>query len=183
YNVYNALAAIATARVIGLPEEAIREGLASAQAAFGRQELVELEGRRLHVLLCKNPAGANQVLRLLAAIAPPAGSLKVAVLLNDRFADGQDVSWIWDVDYELLADEVTACWAGGDRCEDVALRLKYAGWPEPMGVEREPGGLLQRLLSGTERGEDVFVVPTYTAMLDLRAALARRGAVSPFWER
>ena len=183
YNVYNALAAIAAARVIGLPSEAILKGLSEARAAFGRQEVVEIEGRKLHVMLCKNPAGANQILRLLVAIAPPAGGLKVAVLLNDRFADGQDVSWIWDVDYELLRDEITACWAGGDRCEDMALRLKYAGWPEPFAVERDHGALIDRLLAGTSRGEDVFVVPTYTAMLDLRSELARRGAVSPFWER
>jgi lipid II isoglutaminyl synthase (glutamine-hydrolysing) len=95
YNVYNALAAIATARVMGLPVDAIRAGLASATAAFGRQETVDIDGRRLHILLCKNPAGANQVLRLLTALEAPVRGLKVAALLNDRFADGQDVSWIW----------------------------------------------------------------------------------------
>jgi UDP-N-acetylmuramyl tripeptide synthase len=183
YNVYNALAAIATARALALPVDAVRRGLEGARAAFGRQEVVELEGRQLHLMLCKNPAGANQVLRLLAAIAPPAGGLKVAVLLNDRFADGQDVSWIWDVDYELLRHDVTGCWAGGDRCEDIALRLKYAGWPEPGGVQREPAALLDSVLSGSSRGENIFLVPTYTAMLDLRTELARRGAASPFWER
>jgi UDP-N-acetylmuramyl tripeptide synthase len=183
YNVYNALAAIATARVLGLSDAAIGAGLKSTSAAFGRQEAVVLDGRRFHLMLCKNPAGANQVLRLLAAIDMPPGGLKVAVLLNDRFADGQDVSWIWDVDYELLRESVTACWAGGDRREDVALRLKYAGWPEPLAKEQEPAALIDRVLATTIPGDRVFVIPTYTSMLDLRAELTRRGATSPFWER
>jgi UDP-N-acetylmuramyl tripeptide synthase len=183
YNVYNALAAIATARVMGLPADAIRAGLASATAAFGRQETVDIDGRRLHILLCKNPAGANQVLRLLTALEAPVRGLKVAALLNDRSADGQDVSWIWDVDYELLGASVTDCWAGGDRCEDMALRLKYAGWPEPRTAERRPAILIDRILATTAPEDHVFVIPTYTAMLDLRAELARRGAASPFWQR
>ncbi len=183
YNVYNALAAIATARVLGIPAEAIRAGLAATTAAFGRQESVDLEGRRLHIMLCKNPAGANQVLLLLAALEPPPGGLKVAALLNDRFADGQDVSWTWDVDYELLGAQVTSCWVGGDRSADMALRLKYAGWPGPLATERRPGVLLDRMLAGTAAGDHVFVIPTYTAMLDLRTELARRGAALPFWQR
>lgn len=180
YNVENALAAIAAARVLGLPDGAILDGLAQTQAAFGRQEVVRLEGRRLVLLLAKNPAGANQVLLLLRAIAGEAGEggLAVAGLLNDRFADGQDVSWVWDVDYELLAGLVGRCWAGGDRAEDLALRFDYAGWPLPLAVEREPGRLLDAVVAGTREGETVFVVPTYTALLDLRAELSRRGAVS-----
>jgi UDP-N-acetylmuramyl tripeptide synthase len=182
YNVYNALAAIALARVLGLPSEAVVRGLAETRAAFGRQERVPLEGRTLHLLLAKNPAGANQVVRLLAQIAPPGASLKVVALLNDRFADGQDVSWIWDVDYELLAGRVAAAWAGGDRAEDIALRLKYAGWP-PAGTHGSPAALLEAVIAGTQPGDDVFVIPTYTALLDLRAELSRRGAAGQFWER
>ena len=183
YNVANALAAIALARVLEAPGEAILAGLANVRAAFGRQEVVHFEGRRLMLMLAKNPAGADQVLRLIAAVAPTIGeSVQVAILLNDRFADGQDVSWIWDVDYELLATTVAACWAGGDRAEDMALRLKYAGWPPPAGVEGQPSDLLDRVHEETARGDLVFVIPTYTAMLDLRAELAERGAVSRFWD-
>ncbi len=181
YNVYNALGAVALARVLGLPEGAIGAGLANVRAAFGRQETVELEGRRLRLMLCKNPAGASQVVQLLAAVAPP-GGLRVAALLNDRFADGRDVSWIWDVDYELLTGNVAAAWAGGDRAEDMALRLKYAGWPAARAVAHDPGALLDAILAGTAPGDDVFMAPTYTAMLDLRAELRRRGAVGAFWE-
>ena len=183
YNVSNALAAIATARVLGIPGGAIVDGLAKVRAAFGRQEVVELEGRRLRLLLCKNPAGANQVLRLLDAITPAGSTVKVGALLNDRFADGQDVSWTWDVDYELLAGKVDVCWAGGDRGRDMALRLKYAGWPAPAAVLSEPRAFVDAVLAHTGPGDDVFLVPTYTAMLDLRAELARRDAVSSFWQR
>jgi len=175
YNVMNALGAIAAARVVGLDAEAIRRGLGHAKAAFGRQEVVLLEGRELWLLLTKNPAGANQVLLLLEQAAGE--GIAVVALLNDRFADGQDVSWTWDVDYELLAARVGKCWAGGDRAEDLALRLDYAGWPAPLAVERDAGRLLDAVLAATGPGERVFVIPTYTALLDLRAELQRRGAV------
>ena len=184
YNVYNALAAIAAARVLGVNDSAIVAALASATAAFGRQEVVTLEGRSLRLLLVKNPAGANQVLRLLAAVTGEvgAGGLMVAALLNDRHADGQDVSWIWDVDFEPLARVVQQTWCGGARAEDLALRLKYAGWPKPMSIEHEPAAVLDAVLAWTQAGDQVFVIPTYTAMLDLRAELVRRGAATSFWQ-
>ncbi len=180
YNVYNALAAIAVCRVLGVSEAAIVSGLAAVRAAFGRQEVVDLQGRKLWLLLAKNPAGANQVLLLLRTIAGRdfASGLNVALLLNDRFADGQDVSWIWDVDHELLAGHVARSWAGGDRAEDLAVRVKYAGWPPPSTVAHDPAALLDGILRETVPGDQVFVIPTYTAMLDLRAELARRGAVA-----
>ena len=180
YNVYNALAAIAVCRVLGVSEAAIVSGLAAVRAAFGRQEVVGLQGRKLRLLLAKNPAGANQVLLLLRTIAGKdfASGLNVALLLNDRFADGQDVSWIWDVDHELLAGHVARSWAGGDRAEDLAVRVKYAGWPPPSTVAHDPAALLDGILRETAPGDQVFVIPTYTAMLDLRAELARRGAVA-----
>lgn len=183
YNVYNALAAVSLARVLGLPRQAIVAGLKNVRAAFGRQEVALLEGRQLRLLLCKNPAGANQVVQLLASLGRHVeGDLRVAVLLNDRFADGRDVSWIWDVDFELLAGKITTSWAGGDRAEDMALRLKYAGWPTARAAEHGPAALLDAILAGTAPGDDVFVLPTYTAMLDLRAELQRRGAVGAFWQ-
>ena len=178
YNVYNALAAVAACKVFGLPEGAVRTGLARVQPAFGRQEIVEIEGRRLRLYLAKNPAGANQVLLLLREVARGGSKLKLAVLLNDRFADGQDVSWIWDVDYEILADSTGDWWAGGDRAEDLAVRLKYAAFQAAQTVEHDPSRFLDAILAGTAPGDDVFVIPTYTAMLDFRAELARRGAVA-----
>ena len=181
YNVYNALAAVAISRVLNVPEAPTVAALANVRPAFGRQEVVVLEGRKLRIMLCKNPAGANQVIRLLRAIDPGEG-LHVAALLNDRFADGQDVSWTWDVDYELLSDRIANCYAGGDRAEDMALRLKYAGWKAPNSVAHEPAALLDAIVRGTPVGADVFVIPTYTAMQDLRAELAKRGVAGQFWE-
>lgn len=178
YNAYNALAATAACRAFGLEEGAIRAGLETVEAAFGRQEVITVEGRRLRLFLAKNPAGANQVMLLLQSIAREAGPVKLALLLNDRTADGHDVSWIWDVDYEPLGPFVQAWCAGGDRAEDVALRVKYAGWPAPAVVTHSPESLLLSMLAGSSPGEDVFVVPTYTAMLDLREALARRGVIT-----
>jgi UDP-N-acetylmuramyl tripeptide synthase len=181
YNVTNALAAIGVARVLGVAPDAIRRGLASTGPAFGRQENVDFGGRALHLLLTKNPAGANEVIRLLAAVAPPEG-LQVAALLNNRFADGQDVSWIWDVDYEAIASRVTRCWTAGDRAEDMALRLTYARWPAPDAVMRTAAELLDAMAATAEARQHLFVIPTYTAMLELRAELVRRGFAQPFWE-
>jgi UDP-N-acetylmuramyl tripeptide synthase len=178
YNAYNALAATAACRAFGTPDGAIREGLESVEAAFGRQEVIPVEGRRLRLFLAKNPAGANQVMLLLQSIARESGPLKLTLLLNDRIADGHDVSWIWDVDYEPLGPLVQTWCAGGDRAEDVALRVKYAGWSAPATVSHSPETLLAAILAGSSPGDDIFIVPTYTAMLDLREALAKRGVIT-----
>ncbi|OAI44235.1 hypothetical protein AYO38_09965 [bacterium SCGC AG-212-C10] len=180
YNVYNAMAAIGVARVLGMSTAAIRSGLSTVQPAFGRQEVIEIAGRRLRLLLCKNPAGANQVLQLLAALAADGQELRVAVLLNDRFADGQDVSWTWDVDYEALAGKVATCWVAGDRAEDMALRLKYAHWPAPGLTTHDPAALIDAIVAAAPEGSDIFVIPTYTALLDFRAAASKRAVVSRF---
>ena len=179
-NVANALAATAAGRVLGVDADAIVAGLSAARPAFGRQEVVTLAGRRLRLLLGKNPAGSTEALRVAGAMAPP---LRVAVLLNDRFADGRDVSWIWDVDYERLGGDVAVCWTGGDRAEDAALRLRYAGWPAASAVAHDPGALLDAILRDTAPGDEIAVLPTYTALLAIRAELARRGAAAAFWER
>ncbi len=177
YNVSNALAAIATARVLGVPDEAIVRGLGTVQAAFGRQEVLTYQGKTIRLLLCKNPAGANEILRLLAVLNP---GLAVAVLLNDRFADGQDVSWTWDVDFELIASRVAVSFAGGTRAADMALRLEYAGWPTPSDVIEDPSALLDAI-AGTPGAPQWFIIATYTAMLDFRAELQRRGAARGYW--
>ena len=174
YNAGNALAAVAFARSLRLPDDAVRAGLAAARPAFGRGELVVLDGRRLRLLLCKNPAGAGEALRL---VEDEGDTAEVAFVLNDRFADGRDVSWIWDVDFERLGGAVARCWAGGVRAEDAALRLRYAGWPEPAAIARSPAAFLAALAEAPG-DRPVTVLLTYTALLDLRAELARRGAFS-----
>ncbi len=174
YNAANALAAIALARVLDLPPEAVRAGLAATRPAFGRGETVSFAGRRLRLLLCKNPAGATEALRLVEG---EEGAAEVAFVLNDRFADGRDVSWIWDVEFERLAGRVARCWVAGERAEDAALRLRYAGWPAPAAVMRAPAAFLDALAEESHPGAATVLV-TYTALLDLRAELARRGARS-----
>jgi UDP-N-acetylmuramyl tripeptide synthase len=179
YNAYNALAAAAAGLALGVSLEAIGEGLSGATAAFGRQESFEVDGRRVLVLLGKNPAGLNQVLRTIAAAATEKHLL---FLLNDDIADGRDVSWIWDADFELLAAQPSTWVLSGTRAEDLALRLKYAGLESPAAVEPDVEAALARALRETPPGGLLYVVPTYTAMLRVRELLARRGRRGHFWE-
>jgi UDP-N-acetylmuramyl tripeptide synthase len=177
YNVYNALAAAASAFALGAHAEHVRAGLEQASAVFGRVETIPVGGRPVSILLVKNPAGANEVLRTLTL---EDGSLDLWLALNDRIADGRDVSWIWDADFELLAGSVRRATCSGTRAEEMALRLKYAGVdPDAIAVERDLGRSLDAALA--DRGGEgdaaapLYALPTYTALLDLRDILAERG--------
>jgi UDP-N-acetylmuramyl tripeptide synthase len=174
YNVYNALGAAALAHALGAGMDAIVAGLQTTQAAFGRAETVRVGGRELAILLVKNPAGANEVLRTLAL---DEGEHDVLAILNDRIADGRDVSWIWDADFEQLAGRVRRVTCSGTRAAELALRLKYAGVPADRlhvvpALER---GLDDALAEGDGR---LVALPTYTAMLALRELLVARGAAA-----
>ena len=130
------------------------------------------------MLLVKNPAGANEVIRTLATDPKPKA---LVVALNDRIADGRDVSWIWDVDFELLAGGVESVVTSGTRAAEMAVRLKYAGVdPDLLRVEPDPAAALD--LSLAAGAGPVYALTTYTAMLELRGALTRRGVVPPYWE-
>jgi UDP-N-acetylmuramyl tripeptide synthase len=179
YNAYNALAAGTAARALGLPYDAITRALEGFSAAFGRQERFSIDGRDVRVLLGKNPTGLNQVLR---AVSDQPGPKRVLFFLNDGIADGRDVSWIWDTDYELLQPQTQSVMAAGTRAEDLALRLKYAGFGDDIPVERDTASAVCRALDATPPGETLYVVPTYTAMLDVRELLAKRGGAKRFWE-
>jgi lipid II isoglutaminyl synthase (glutamine-hydrolysing) len=180
YNVYNALAAAATAVAMDAPVEAIRQGLESFSAAFGRQETLHVRGREARVLLCKNPAGVNQVLRTILASEEP---LHLLLILNDDIADGRDVSWIWDVDFELLAGRAATVIAAGTRAADMALRLKYAGLDASVQLEEDVRTAIARALSQTPPGARLHVLPTYTAMLTAREHLAALAGQSRFWKQ
>jgi UDP-N-acetylmuramyl tripeptide synthase len=133
------------------------------------------------MLLVKNPAGANEVVRTLLAGGAP--SLAV-VALNDGIADGRDVSWIWDVDFEPLLERLQRAVLTGDRAAELALRFKYAGFDEnaiEVVPELERG--LDRGLDLTPPGEELVVIPTYTAMLGLRRIVTERGYARPYWEQ
>ncbi len=178
YNVYNVLAAFAVARTLGLEPDYIAERLRDFRAAFGRQERVEFRGRILNLVLSKNPAGFNETLRTSIDLANGTNFL---IALNDRKADGTDVSWIWDVDFEHLKDKAQVVVPAGNRAHDLAVRLKYAGVPaaEP---ETDPGRALDLLVKLTKEGDIAHLLCTYTAMLDLRAELVRRGWAKPYWQ-
>jgi UDP-N-acetylmuramyl tripeptide synthase len=182
YNVYNALAAIAAAQRLGIDLDLIAEALAGVQAAFGRVETIEVEGRPLSILLIKNPVGANEVLRTLRQEAELSGEpLQLWLALNDGIADGRDVSWIWDADFELLEGIAIRITCAGTRAAELALRLKYAGCAEQLiEVVPEIGAALDgALAAGSGR---LFALPTYTALLELRTLLARRGLAREYWE-
>jgi UDP-N-acetylmuramyl tripeptide synthase len=178
YNVYNALGAAGLCLALGVPLGEVVAGLESVSAAFGRAETVEVGGRSLSILLVKNPAGANEVLRTLAL---EDGELDLFAVLNDNVADGRDVSWIWDADFELLAGRARRVTCSGTRAGELALRLKYAGFPAGRlaVVPGLPAGLDAALADGDGR---LYALPTYTALLALREELADRGAAARFWE-
>jgi UDP-N-acetylmuramyl tripeptide synthase len=199
YNVYNALAAAALATALEVPLASILAGLQQAKAAFGRAETVTLSPalgtngnsaggggasvaapRELQILLVKNPAGANEVLRTLA-LEP--GEHDVLGVLNDRIADGRDVSWIWDADFELLAGRIRSFTCSGSRAAELAVRLKYAGI-EPRRIRVQPElarALDEAAADRPDARAPLYALPTYTAMLALRALLVSRGEASSSW--
>ncbi len=175
YNVYNALGAAALTLSLGVPLEDVVDGLERVAPAFGRAETLDL-GRPTSILLVKNPAGANEVLRTLAL---EGGELDLLGVLNDRTADGRDVSWVWDADWELLVGHVRRMTCSGTRAAELALRLKYAGLDTSRIVVIEE--LEAALDSALEGSGPLYVVPTYTALLELRDLLTRRGHAEAYW--
>ncbi|HUJ56208.1 MAG TPA: MurT ligase domain-containing protein [Gaiellaceae bacterium] len=181
YNVYNATAAAALARSLDASLDEIADGLSHFGAAFGRFERIAAGEKQVLLLLVKNPAGANEAVRTLV----DGGSPRVLVVaLNDEIADGRDVSWIWDVDFEPLLPGLERLVATGSRAAELALRFRYGGLDEDA-IEVEPS--LERALDCglelTPAGGDLVVLPTYTAMLALQRIAAGRGLTRPYWER
>ena len=179
YNVYNAVAAAALAHALGEPLDGIAAGLAGFDAAFGRFERFEAGDRRVLMLLIKNPAGANEAVRTLLDGGPPP---TLVLALNDAIADGRDVSWIWDVDLEPLLESTSRVVATGDRADELALRCLYGGLSrERLEVVPDLAAALDRGLELTAADAELVVLPTYTAMLRLRAIAGERGLVRPYW--
>jgi len=173
YNVYNALAATALALELGVAAHDVGRALEDFGGAFGRVETIPVNGRPVSILLVKNPAGANEVLRTLTL---EEGQVDLWLALNDGTADGRDVSWIWDADFELLAGRVRRVTCTGTRAEEMALRLKYAGIEAELHVDRDLEGALDHAVEADrEGGCPLYALPTYTALLELRELLARRG--------
>src|SRR4029077_8136193 len=161
YNVYNALAAVTAALRSGISLEVIREGLESMKAVFGRVETIDVSGKPVSIFLIKNPAGANEVLRTLR-LESSNGGIDLWIALNDRIADGRDVSWIWDADFELLSSGVRRVVCAGTRAPERALRLKDAGWAgDAIDVIEPIEGSLDAAVSAAS--DRLFALPTYTA--------------------
>ncbi len=179
YNVYNALGASAAAMTVGVAPEFVAAALRAFVAPFGRIERIALRGRRLTLALIKNPTGANEVLRLITTASPA----PLLICINDLIADGRDVSWLWDTDFEMLADYPAPIRVSGIRALDMAVRLKYAGVPDArIIVVPAIADALVAVAEQSDVGGDAYVLPTYTAMLAAREALHTLGALRDVWE-
>ncbi|MCC6313175.1 MAG: Mur ligase family protein [Thermomicrobiales bacterium] len=184
YNVYNTVCAVAAATCMGASRAAIADALASFRSAFGRIERVRYRDRNLVMALVKNPVGFNETLRMLITAS---GRLETPTLIaiNDLHADGRDISWLWDVDFEQLADGATPLYTAGLRGADMANRLKYAGVAADRlhPLTNDLAVALDEFVERTPVGETAYVLPSYTAMLALRKVLSDRGAVETFWRQ
>ncbi len=182
YNQYNLLAAAALVWALGISLEDIPRAIGQMPPAFGRMEGIVDGETRIWLALVKNPTGFNQVMRAMAeGRTTPTNAL---ILINDRHADGRDVSWLWDVDFEGMASEIGVgqWWVSGTRAWDIAVRLKYAGIDQArVSVMAAVNQALTAAIQGSAGGT-LYILPTYTALLEVRQALTRRGLVRHFRE-
>ena len=183
YNVYNALAAISLSQVLGLPINKTINALGSFQSGFGRMETINVESKFIKVILVKNPTGFDQVLSYLLTEENPT---VVAFAINDKIADGTDISWLWDVDFEKLCsmkEKLSFVYTSGVRAEDMAVRLKYAGLnSDKINIAKDYNDLINQGLSKTLEKHSFYILPTYTAMLDIRQILQKRFDLKEFWK-
>lgn len=180
YNLYNALAAASVAHVLHVPYDKIPSALANVSAAFGRMEKIRVGNKNIMLLLVKNPTGFTQGIETLTYDKMPKNLL---IALNDNFADGTDVSWIWDAEMEITKDYVSNLTASGIRAEDLQLRLKYAEFDmSKVKVEKNLAKALDSALNSMKDEETLYILPTYTAMLEIRKMLAKLGLVKGLLE-
>ncbi|WP_234122175.1 MurT ligase domain-containing protein [Clostridium hydrogenum] len=178
YNIYNGLCAYSVAKTLGINNEIIFNSLKSSKSSFGRQESISINGKEVKIILVKNPAGYDEAIK---TISLDKRNLDLAVLLNDNYADGRDVSWIWDVDFENLADlKLNKIMVSGIRRYDMAIRLKIAGLKdENFTLSENFDKLLEELKNCN--GEIIYVLATYTAMIDFRKFLYSNGFIKKLW--
>ena len=180
YNIYNAVGALAAVTAMGLDADTAIAALGRFSCGFGRMEQFKLGRKGARMMLVKNPAGCNQVLEFLETISDP---FTLVVCLNDRHADGTDISWIWDAEFETLGrlgSRLRRVIVSGDRAADMRVRIKYAGVPdERITLQRDYEALVREL---EQAEETVFLMPTYTAMLELRQTVIRHVGGAEFWE-
>lgn len=172
FNVYNALAAAAAASALGVAMETIRQGLKNYQTLFGRSEKISVAGKKVLIQLIKNPAGASQAIS--AVVKDP--QARVFIAINDNLADGRDISWLWDADFEQLASHEKQIMVSGQRAEDMAVRMKYAGLSaDKIITVPKLDRALDQALNMVQEGETLWMMPTYTCLLELQKILKGRG--------
>lgn len=178
YNLYNALGALAGAVATGIALPLAVEALAGVEPVFGRAERVTIDGTETTILLIKNPVGANEVIRTLGA---GSGEFDLWIGLNDGIADGRDVSWIWDADFEELPAGIGRVTCAGTRAAEMALRLKYGGL-DPGRIEIDPAisSSFDRAVSSATG--NLYALPTYTALLELEGHVRDRADLAPYWK-
>ena len=179
YNIYNGCSALACGKALGLDMQKVAASLSSFSCGFGRMEKFVIDDVSLRMILIKNPAGCNQVLNFLTDIEEP---FTFAVCLTDHTQDGKDISWIWDVDFERLIamNSLSKVLVSGTRADDMALRFKYAGLPsEKLVIVRDYLDLTKACVA---EKKPCYIMPTYTAMLNMRNVIAKNYGFSSFWE-
>jgi len=183
YNVYNALAAAACGSLLNLPYENTIKAMSKFECGFGRMETINVGNKKIRLILVKNPTGFNQVLNYLLT---EDNQMQLAFLLNDNLADGTDISWIWDVDFEKLdkiQHNIGNLYTSGIRAEDMALRLKYAGlYTDKISIIKDYKELIENALNNTPEGQNLYILPTYTAMTELRNFLRKKFGLKEFWK-
>ena len=166
-------AAILLAQILDISKETVITALEDFAPAFGRGETIKYKGHDVRIFLSKNPTGFNQTIDTVHAL----NAKTVLLALNDKIADGQDVSWIWDVDFEGLVEFADNIIITGDRAEDMGLRIKYTSGQMANGkwqIERDSEDALGAALKKLSEDETLYILPTYTAMLDLRKIISGR---------
>lgn len=178
YNIYNGLCAYSIAKELGIADSAIKKSLENQSSSFGRQETINIEGKDVKIFLVKNPAGYNQS---LDTICLNKEKFAATFLLNDNYADGQDVSWIWDVDFEKLTEtNIDEVYISGLRAYDMAVRLKTAGLnPNKFVIEEQYEALTEAIKNG--RCDKLYILATYTAMINYRKYLHSKGYIKNLW--
>ncbi len=179
YNIYNALAATAAASFLEVKSAAIAKTLSHLKPAFGRMESFEKNGKKAIIHLVKNPTGFNQVVEAISSTRKPKTAL---LILNDNFADGTDISWIWDCEYEVFKNYFSNIVVSGIRSEDLRLRLKYADVSSKIiTVKKDISEALDTAIKKTGPNEKLYILPTYTAMLELRNLLVKEKILDNYW--
>lgn len=163
YNAYNALAAISLGLELGYEQNQIQAALNSYQSIFGRAEKLIIRGHQVLVQLIKNPTGASEVLKTVDLTS------NILIMINDNYADGRDVSWLWDADFEFLKDTKNPITVSGWRAKDMAVRLKYAGIDtSKIVVIPDIDNAIEHLLTSLDINEKITILPTYTALLKMQ---------------